>query len=107
MLAKHRNLELTEMQRQRWISRMAATADEAGLPSDPGFRSAFVAYLEWGTRLAVINSQHDAAVIEHAPIPHWGWGQTPPFEPQQWDAPDAAEQGRKRYALEQQKAAKT
>jgi CDGSH-type Zn-finger protein/truncated hemoglobin YjbI len=101
MLAKHRNLALTETQRQRWISRMAATADEAGLPNDPNFRSTFVAYLEWGTRIAVFNSQKDAEVIEHAPIPRWGWGQTPPFEPQQWDAPDAAERGRDRYAQEQ------
>jgi CDGSH-type Zn-finger protein/truncated hemoglobin YjbI len=103
MLAKHRNLGLTEVQRQRWVSRMAATADEAKLPDDPDFRSTFVAYLEWGTRIALINSQVDAAVIEHAPVPHWGWGQTPPFEPQQWDAPDAAERGRERYALEQAK----
>ena len=107
MLAKHRNLSLTEVQRQRWISRMAATADKAGLPADPGFRSTFLAYLEWGTRIAVINSQPDAAVIEHAPIPHWGWGQTPPFEPQQWDAPDAAERGRERYARQQALKAKT
>ena len=70
-------------------------------PTDPDFRSTFVAYLEWGTRLAVINSQPDAAVMEHAPIPHWGWGQTPPFQPQPWDTPDAAEQGRRRHAQQQ------
>jgi hemoglobin len=101
MVAKHRDLGLTEEQRRRWISRMAATADEVGLPTDPDFRAAFVAYLEWGTRIAVINSQPDAAVIEHAPVPLWGWGQSPPFEPQPWDAPDAAERGRERYAAEQ------
>ena len=98
MLAKHRNLALTETQRRRWVARMMDAADAVGLPSDPGFRSTFVAYLEWGTRLAVINSQPDAAVMEHAPIPHWGWGQTPPFQPQPWDDPDAAEQGRRRHA---------
>jgi hemoglobin len=32
------------------------TADELQLPSDPEFRSAIVAYLEWGSRLAVIDS---------------------------------------------------
>jgi CDGSH-type Zn-finger protein/truncated hemoglobin YjbI/ferredoxin len=105
MLAKHRNLTLTETQRRRWVARMMDAADEVGLPADPGFRSTFVAYLEWGTRLAVANSQPDAAVMEHAPIPHWGWGQTPPFQPQLWDLPDAAEQGRRRYA--QQQAAAT
>ena len=69
MLAKHRNLALTEAQRQRWVARMLDAADHVELPSDPGFRSTFVAYLEWGTRIAVTNSQPDAGVIEHAPIP--------------------------------------
>ena len=101
MLAKHRDRELTEEQRQRWVTRMVATADEIGLPADPDFRSTFVAYLEWGTRIAVVNSHTGAAVIEHAPVPHWGWGQTPPFSPQPWDDPGAAERGRRRYAEEQ------
>jgi CDGSH-type Zn-finger protein/truncated hemoglobin YjbI/ferredoxin len=101
MLAKHRGLAITEEQRKRWIARMSATADEVGIPADPNLRSTFVAYLEWGTRLAVTNSQVDAKVIEHAPVPHWGWGNTPPFEPQPWDDPDAAERGRHRYAEEQ------
>jgi CDGSH-type Zn-finger protein/truncated hemoglobin YjbI len=101
MLAKHRHLALTETQRRRWVARMLDAADHVGLPTDPGFRSTFVAYLEWGTHIAVINSQPDAAVVEHAPIPHWGWGQTPPFQPQPWDHPDAAEQGRRRYAQQQ------
>jgi len=47
------------------------------------------------------NSEPGVAVIEHAPIPHWGWGQTPPFEPHTWDDPEAAERGRRRYAEEQ------
>jgi CDGSH-type Zn-finger protein len=101
MVAKHRDLGLTETQRQRWVARMAETADEVGLPADPGFRSTFVAYLEWGTRIAVANSAPGAAVIEHAPVPLWGWGQTPPFDSQPWDAPDAAARGRVRYAQEQ------
>ena len=98
MLAKHLDRALTETQRRRWVARMMDAADAVGLPSDPGFRSTFVAYLEWGTRLAVANSQPDAAVMEHAPIPHWDWGQTPPFQPQPWDDPDAAEHGRQRHA---------
>lgn len=100
MLAHHRNLGLTEEQRQRWLVRMSEAADRAGLPADPEFRSAFVAYLEWGTRLAVINSEPGAAVMEHAPIPKWSWGNAPPFQPQPWDDPDAAERGRRRYESE-------
>jgi CDGSH-type Zn-finger protein/truncated hemoglobin YjbI len=101
MLAKHRDRALTEEQRRRWITRMSETADEVGLPAEPDLRSTFLAYLEWGTRLAVFNSQPGAEVVEHAPIPHWGWGNTPPFDPQPWDDPEAAERGRRRYAEEQ------
>jgi hemoglobin len=36
---------------------MSRAADDAGLPDDPDFRSAFMAYVEWGTRLAFGNSQ--------------------------------------------------
>ena len=50
------------------------TADEVGVPTDPEFRSALVGYLEWGSRLAVINSQPGAAAVEDAPMPVWTWG---------------------------------
>ena len=46
---------------------------------DPEFRSAFVAYIEWGTRLAVANSQPDAEPPPEAPVPRWGWGEAPPY----------------------------
>ena len=35
-------------------------------------------YAEWGTRLAVHNSQPDADVVEQA-VPRWGWGVAPPY----------------------------
>ena len=79
MLAKHRGLALTEEQRFRWVQLIAGAADEAGLPSDPEFRSAFLAYVEWGTRLAVANSQPDADPPTQAPVPRWGWGEAPPY----------------------------
>ena len=43
--------------RFRFASTMSRAADDAGLPDDPDFRSAFMAYVEWGTRLAFGNSQ--------------------------------------------------
>ena len=79
MLSKHRNLGLTEQQRRRWVNLICDAADEAGMPSDPEFRSAFVAYIEWGTRLAVANSQPDATPPPNAPVPRWGWGEAPPY----------------------------
>ncbi|HEX2360019.1 MAG TPA: hypothetical protein VHH72_09410 [Solirubrobacterales bacterium] len=41
-----------------------------------------MAYVEWGTRLAFHNSQPGAEVPPHAPVPRWGWGETPPYEPE-------------------------
>jgi hemoglobin len=51
------------------------TADALDMPADPEFRSALVGYLEWGSRLAVINSQPGAPVEAEAPMPKWGWGE--------------------------------
>jgi hemoglobin len=81
MLAKHRGLALTEEERRRWVSLICDAADEAGLPADPEFRAAFVAYIEWGTRLAVANSQPGATPPPKAPVPRWGWGEAPPYRP--------------------------
>jgi len=80
MVAKHRGLEITPDQRLRFASLMSMAADDAELPDDPEFRSAFVAYVEWGTRLAQHNSQPGAKVVEHAPVPRWGWGEAPPYQ---------------------------
>jgi hemoglobin len=74
MIAQHLGRRLTQEQRRRWVEMLLASADAVGLPDDPEFRSAFVAYLEWGTRLAVINSQPGAEVVADAPMPKWGWG---------------------------------
>jgi hemoglobin len=75
MVRQHLNRHLTQDKRRRWVELLLATADELGLPDDPEFRSALVGYLEWGSRLAVINSQPGATVDPHAPMPRWGWGE--------------------------------
>jgi len=75
MIRKHLGRMLTQEQRRRWVALLLECADEVSLPDDPEFRSAFVAYLEWGTRLAVLNSQPGASAIEDAPMPSWGWGE--------------------------------
>lgn len=79
MVSKHLGVGITEAQRFRWVSLIAQSADEAGLPADPEFRSAFMAYVEWGTRLALANSQPGASPPMRAPVPRWGWGEAPPF----------------------------
>lgn len=75
MVEHHHGRGITEAQRRRWVDLLLDSADEARLPTDPEFRSAFVAYVEWGTRLAVINSQPDVeAMAPEEPMPSWGWG---------------------------------
>jgi hemoglobin len=74
MIGAHLNRHLTQPQRREWMALLLDTADELKMPDDPEFRSALVGYLEWGSRLAVINSQPGASVDAHAPMPKWGWG---------------------------------
>ena len=82
MIHKHLGRALEERQRRRWIELLLDCADEVGLPSDPEFRSALVAYLEWGSRLAVINSQPGEAADADQPMPRWGWGEAKgPYQP--------------------------
>ena len=57
-----------EAQRARWVALAARAADEAGLPADPEFRSAFTSYLEWSSRASQAGSP-----------PRWDWG--PPARP--------------------------
>ncbi|MFN2561151.1 MAG: group II truncated hemoglobin [Jatrophihabitans sp.] len=81
MLRHHLNLGLTADQRLRFATLMSVAADDAGGPDDPEFRAAFVGYVEWGTRLALHNSQPGAEVVGDAPVPRWGWGVAPPYQP--------------------------
>jgi hemoglobin len=79
MVGQHKGLAITEEQRFRWVQLILGAADEAGLPADPEFRSAFAAYVEWGTRIALANSQPGATPPADAPMPRWGWGEAPPY----------------------------
>ena len=80
MLARHRDLAITDEQRLLFVTLLSRAADDVGLPSDPEFRAAIMGYAEWGTRLAVHNSQPGAETAPHAPVPRWGWGVAPPYE---------------------------
>ena len=81
MLAHHRDLAITDEMRLRFVTLLSQAADDAGLPADPELRAALMGYAEWGSRLAVENSQTGADVVEHAPVPRWGWGVAPPYIP--------------------------
>ncbi|MBO2011246.1 group II truncated hemoglobin [Hymenobacter negativus] len=83
MVMHHLGRHLSEIQRRRWLNLLLDSADEAGLPTDPEFRAALVGYLEWGSRLAVLNSQDGAPAPDPAAgMPQWGWGEPGgPYQP--------------------------
>jgi hemoglobin len=81
MLGKHRGLGITPEERLRFVTLFSMAADDAELPNDPEFRSALMAYAEWGSRLALQNSQPGAEPPPEAPVPRWGWGMAPPYQP--------------------------
>lgn len=83
MIRHHMQRSLTEGQRRRWIGLLLDTYTDMGFTNDPEFMSALVSYLEWGSRLAVLNSQPDVAEPIPAPMPSWGWGEVGgPFKPE-------------------------
>jgi truncated hemoglobin YjbI len=73
MISQHIGKGLSERKRARWVALILQSAQEAGLPADPEFRAAFSSYIEWGSRLALENSQPGARPPEHMPMPHWDW----------------------------------
>jgi hemoglobin len=81
MLAHHHHLGITADQRLRFVTLLSRAADDVALPADPEFRAAIMGYAEWGTRLALHNSQPGAEAAPRAPVPRWGWGVAPPYRP--------------------------
>jgi hemoglobin len=81
MLARHHDLAIAPDQRLTFVTLLSRAADDAGLPPDPEFRATIMGYAEWGTRLAQHNSQPGARAPAHAPVPRWGWGVAPPYQP--------------------------
>jgi len=73
MISEHVGKCITEEQRARWVKMLCQSADDARLPDDPEFRAAFVAYLEWGSRIGKENSQQNAAPPPNMPVPRWWW----------------------------------
>ena len=65
MVSQHLGKALREEQRARWVELLCKSADDAKLPPTPVAR-AFVAYLEWGSRIGLENSQPGAHPPPHA-----------------------------------------
>ncbi len=73
MISQHLDKGITLEQRALWVKLLARSVDDVGLPSDPEFRAAFVAYLEWGSRIAVENSKPGVHPPPKMPVPRWWW----------------------------------
>ena len=73
MISQHLGKALTEETRARWVELICLSAQEAGLPSDAEFQAAFRSYIEWGSRIALENSQLGAKPPPHMPMPRWWW----------------------------------
>ncbi len=71
---------LTGEQRTRWAGLIGRAAQEAGLPADPQFRSAFSAYIEFGSQVAMADAPPADAQPGPARPAAWGWGPAGPPE---------------------------
>lgn len=82
MIRHHLGKHLRESQRRRWINLLLDSYTELEMPADPEFASALISYLEWGSRMAVLNSSEGAAPGLRDPMPSWGWGEVKgPYQP--------------------------
>lgn len=73
MISQHVGKNISDEQRARWVQMLCESADDAKLPDDPEFRAAFVAYLEWGSRIGKENSQQNSSPPPNMPVPRWWW----------------------------------
>jgi hemoglobin len=71
----HRHLKITEEQRQRFVELYQAALDAVGMPGDTPFRDAVREHVEFGSRVAMQNS--NAATEEELhplrEVPIWTW----------------------------------
>ena len=75
LVAVHRGLHITEPQRRRFVELYLQALDDADMPTDPDFRSAIREHLEFGTQVAMQNSnaQSDDDLHPLREVPHWTW----------------------------------
>lgn len=66
------NGDMTDLGR-RFVACFVAAADDAGLPSDPEFRAALGAYMEWAVNEILVFGPADAVVPTNLLLPHWSW----------------------------------
>jgi len=75
LIAVHRGLRINEAQRARFVELYMAAFDSANLPADPEFRQAVREHVEFGSRVALQNSNAttDAELHPLREVPRWTW----------------------------------
>ena len=75
LIAVHRGLHITEQQRERFVELYMAALDTAGMPEDEPFRSAVREHVEFGTQVAMQNSNAETDEQLHPlrEVPRWNW----------------------------------
>jgi hemoglobin len=58
---------------RRFVDCFAKAMDDAGLPDDPAFRAAMLAYMRSATDEMIAHPTRDDAVPAGLPMPHWSW----------------------------------
>jgi hemoglobin len=75
LIAVHRGIGITEVQRARFVQLYMQALDTAGMPADPAFRQAVHEHVEFGSRVAMQNSQAvtDEQLHPLREVPRWTW----------------------------------
>jgi hemoglobin len=75
LIAVHRGLRITEQQRARFVELYLAALDAVGAPDDAPFREAVRSHVEFGSQVAMQNSNADSDEELHPlrEVPRWTW----------------------------------
>jgi hemoglobin len=75
IMAVHRGRNITEEQRQRFHDLFMAAVDETGTGADAELRAAIESCIEFGTEVAMVNSnaRTDAELHPQREVPRWRW----------------------------------
>jgi hemoglobin len=75
LIEVHRGLRITEEQRLRFVELYMAALDALGMPEDPPFREAVRSHLEFGSQVAMQNSNatSDEELHPIRELPIWKW----------------------------------
>lgn len=71
----HRHLHITEEQRQRFVDLYLAALNQSDMPADTRFRDAVMSHVEFGTHVAMQNSNAETDDELHPlrEVPIWSW----------------------------------